>query len=506
MISASWSPSRRSSTIRKVRSRSPVATQRLGRYLLTHPLATGGMAEVWVAQQEGPVGISRQVVIKRILSQYAESAGFVEMFLNEARLAIQLSHPNLVHVYEFGHEGDSYFLAMEYVHGRNLRLVQRCAKQRGQRLGPALMATIGSWVCEGLHYAHSRTRPDGTPLHIVHRDISPENILVTFDGNVKVVDFGIAKATISPNMTTPGALKGKQGYVAPEQMLAIADRRVDIYSLGAVLYELLAGVPLLGGRSPLALLLQDGSGEPHPLRKLRPDLPAGFASAIMRALAVDPGERYQDARTFGRELSAYTEGVGPAEVGDWMSGLFGVPVQGLPAGLSEPLRSKASTVLARQGRRSWRPVLLAGLGTAAAALLVLTLSPRGWFDGRVASPLLFAAVPRAVAPAVPAPGVVPAATPTAEGPKPASSPPSPAPRPPLPVVQAKGYLVVRAFPWGDVTLDGIPVGMTPLAPLQVSAGEHRVTVINSDLGETRTLLVKVAPGDRTVVRVNMSGP
>src|SRR5262249_17715327 len=216
---------------------------RLGKYQLIRKLATGGMAEVFLAKTDGPMGFEKQLVIKRILPHLAEDPQFVDMFLGEAKLAAQLNHPNLVQLFDFGEAEGAYFIAMEYIDGPTLRLLLARARDLRSPITLGLAARIVSLAAEGLAYAHDFCdRVTAQPLHLVPRDVSPDNILVGRSGAVKLVDFGIAKARGQSHQTQAGTVKGKVAYMAPEQLRGEPlDRRVDLYALGIVLYELCTG-------------------------------------------------------------------------------------------------------------------------------------------------------------------------------------------------------------------------------------------------------------------------
>ena len=207
---------------------------KFGHFTLGKRLARGGMAEVFLARQRGPEGFDRKVAVKRILPHLAETADFVRMFLSEARLAARLSHPNIVHIYELGQVGGDYFIAMEYVDG--VHAGQLIEHARTEPIWPELIARIGADAAGALAYAHRLTDADGRPLQLVHRDVSPQNIMVSSDGIVKLVDFGIAKAASKAEETRPGVVKGKYAYMSPEQTVGRAlDGRSDVFSLGVVL-------------------------------------------------------------------------------------------------------------------------------------------------------------------------------------------------------------------------------------------------------------------------------
>jgi len=218
----------------------------LGKYELIKRIATGGMAEIYLARVSGLPGFEKIVVVKRILPQLATNQEFVQMFLDEARVAATLHHPNIVQMYDIGAVDGNYFISMEYLHGEDLRSIARAMRQKGQDRVPLEHALgIGVGIAAGLHYAHEKVGFDGKPLHIVHRDITPQNIFVTYDGGVKLVDFGIAKASNRASETRYGSLKGKIPYMSPEQCRSEPlDRRSDIFSLGILLYEQTTSVRL----------------------------------------------------------------------------------------------------------------------------------------------------------------------------------------------------------------------------------------------------------------------
>jgi serine/threonine protein kinase len=287
-------------------------TQQLGKYQLIRKLATGGMAEVFLAKAAGPMGFEKTLVVKRILPHLAEDPTFVEMFLSEAKLAAQLNHPNIVQIFDFGEADDAYFLAMEYIDGPNLRVLLKRASQQGMTLPPALCARLVSAACEGLAFAHDFADPNtGEPLGLIHRDISPDNVLVSRQGAVKVVDFGIAKAAGQSHKTQSGVIKGKLAYMPPEQVRAKAmDRRVDVYALGVVLYELLTGHKPFEATTD-ASIMQAILFEPMvPAVQHRPELPEPLQRILDRALAKDREQRYPDCLALSADLEEFILSVG----------------------------------------------------------------------------------------------------------------------------------------------------------------------------------------------------
>ena len=216
-----------------------------GRYQLLSQVASGGMAEIWLARSAGVYGFEKRIVIKRILPELRDKPRYRELFIQEARLCAGLSHPNIVSVFDLGQVQDEPYMAMEYIHGRDLLKVSRLLRAQERRLPVALAVTIAAYVARALAYAHSRLGPDGRPLPILHRDVSPHNVLITFEGEVKLVDFGIAQAG---EVAGPGG--GKQGYMSPEQMAGTGSVGTgsDVYALGVVLYEMVSGKRLFPDR------------------------------------------------------------------------------------------------------------------------------------------------------------------------------------------------------------------------------------------------------------------
>ena len=213
--------------------------ERFGKYHVLERIAQGGMAEIYLARMTGLAGFAKHVVVKRILPSFAKDAEFVRMFLNEARYAATLDHPNISHVYDFGQEGGLYYYAMEYLHGDDCRALLRELAQQRRKMPLAHALTLVVGAATGCHFAHELVGDDGKPLGLVHRDVSPSNVVITYAGAIKLVDFGIAKATQREDATAAGVTKGKLAYMAPEQCRAEPlDRRVDVYALGVLLYEL----------------------------------------------------------------------------------------------------------------------------------------------------------------------------------------------------------------------------------------------------------------------------
>ncbi|RKG56594.1 serine/threonine protein kinase [Corallococcus sp. AB011P] len=278
-----------------------------GRYELVSWLGRGGMAETWHAQLVGAAGVTKSVLIKKVLPEYADDEAFISMFISEARISATLSHGNVAQVFDFGQVEGEYFLAMEFVDGKPLDKVLKRAMRSGLPALPIPVAVfIAMEMCRGLHYAHSRTDSSGKPLGIVHRDISPDNVLVSYEGQVKIVDFGIAKAQLQRGFkTAPGVVKGKYLFFSPEQARGEeVDARTDVWATGVVLYELLCGrLPVDG--PPHVVMMKVAHGEIPPLSQLRPDLPEALNRIVLQALSPDPEQRFATSHAFGDALAGF---------------------------------------------------------------------------------------------------------------------------------------------------------------------------------------------------------
>ncbi|MBI2896335.1 MAG: protein kinase [Deltaproteobacteria bacterium] len=283
-----------------------------GRYRLGERIGIGGMAEVFRAVSPGAAGFEKPVVIKRILPEYAEDRSFVSMFVNEARIGATLAHPNIVQIYDFGEVDGDYFMAMEYVHGTDVaRLLWRLL-QRKRTLPQHLVAFVAVDVLRALEFAHNRLGSDGRPSPVIHRDVSPQNILVSLDGLVKLTDFGLARALDHTRLTRPGTLKGKLSYMSPEQAFGRdVDARSDLFSLGIVMYELLVGKSLFRGGSDADTLARVRAAAVPLFERFVPGLSEQFAATLRRALAREPADRFSTAAEFRRSLLEYLRTVDP---------------------------------------------------------------------------------------------------------------------------------------------------------------------------------------------------
>jgi eukaryotic-like serine/threonine-protein kinase len=277
-----------------------------GKYTLVDRIAVGGMAEIFLAKEASLEGPERTIVIKRMRPHLSSQVNFVRMFLNEAKLAAQLNHPNIVQLYDLGKIAESYFIAMEYLFGRDMRRIIPRADELSIPFPLVYALKIASSVCQGLYYAHEKTDLHGHPLGIVHRDVTPENIFVAFDGSVKVLDFGIAKATTQVEQTRAGEIKGKLSYMSPEQCLGKPlDCRSDLFSLGTVLYEWITGFKLFTGDSEVAILKSVTEGKIYAPSYFKADIPSEVEAILMRALEKDRDARYQNGREFQQDIDDF---------------------------------------------------------------------------------------------------------------------------------------------------------------------------------------------------------
>ncbi|NUP07477.1 MAG: protein kinase [Polyangiaceae bacterium] len=285
---------------------SPSNPSRLGRYEIVGLLATGGMAEVHLGRFMGPSGFERVVVVKRILPHLAREEAFVDMFLDEARIVAKINHPNVIQVSELGRDGDELFLVMEFVEGESLGGFMRRHWANDRAIGVELAAFLVAEMCAGLHAAHELRDEDGRSQEIVHRDVSPQNVMITYGGKVKVLDFGIAKAVDRSTRTKTGTVKGKVEYMSPEQCRALhLDRRSDVFSLGVLLFELTTGKRLFRRRSEFESLRAVSEDPIPPPTTLAPDYPVELERIVMRALARPVDERFATAEDMRRAILGY---------------------------------------------------------------------------------------------------------------------------------------------------------------------------------------------------------
>ncbi|OGQ17824.1 MAG: hypothetical protein A2138_10635 [Deltaproteobacteria bacterium RBG_16_71_12] len=425
--------------------------QRIGRYVLLRRLGRGGMAEVFLARQEGPGDFAKTVVVKRMLPHLVENKRFVEMFLREAKVAARLNHPNVVQIFELGQDGDSYFLAMEFIDGITLhRLAKRAWLQR-RALPTEVIVRAMADVALGLHHAHTLLDEEGRPAGLVHRDISPDNLMMTRDGITKVLDFGVAKSTAQRGpVTKTGELKGKIPYMSPEQIQGHpVDQRSDLFSLGVTFYWLLAGKRPFDGATEVLTLKRVLDDLPAPPSQVNDRVPAALDRLVLRLLEKDPDRRYASGEQVHDRLLALLGGEGAArapaarlvaeliEVGD-PEDEDPSALGGAKAPASEPISTTfaATAITATNPGDHGRRGALIGI-TAAATLgfagAVTLLALRPW--GAQVAP----APPLMPPPVVTPTPVTPAAAPPEPPPPPATPEPKPAePEPAKRTIAAEG--------------------------------------------------------------------
>ena len=422
--------------------------ERFGQYTLLERIAVGGMAEVWKARMRGVEGFQKTVAIKRILPHMTDNAEFVGMFIDEAKLAAQLTHPNIVHIYDLGKMGRDYYIAMEYVDGKDLRSLLNAARRKGIGVPLGLALLIAARVASALDYAHRKRDFEDRELGLVHRDVSPQNVLLTYEGDVKLCDFGIAKAVSKVGQTQMGALKGKLQYMSPEQAWGRpVDARSDLFSLGAVLFEMVTGERLFTGESEISVLEAVRQGLTRTPRQVDPAVPREVDEIVARALAIEPKDRFQSAGEMKQRLEAALAALSPA-TGQTDLALFiqrslepepavpepaaampaaafswpseaavepvaaAMPATSYPPGLEPPVAAVAplgEVALVEEGGRKSRTLLYAAI----AALIVIAILTFLFLNQRKGTAPQAAPPTGAASPATPAPSVAPAAAPSA---------------------------------------------------------------------------------------------
>ncbi|APR81713.1 Serine/threonine protein kinase PrkC, regulator of stationary phase [Minicystis rosea] len=355
--------------------------RQFGKYTLLRRLAAGGMAEIFLALHRSMAGFEKLIVIKRILPSMNQNKAFIEMLLHEARIAATLSHPNIVQIFDVGQVDGTYFIAMEHIHGEDIQAIVRAMKKKELSEFPlehTLSLILGT--CAGLAYAHDRRDLDGKPLSIVHRDISPRNIVVSFTGDVKIVDFGIAKSGVEPGEdTNSGQLKGKAPYMSPEQASGQSiDWRSDIFATGVMLFELTTGRRLFKGASEFETLKLIVDKEyPRP-SEIKPDYPPALERIVMKALEKDREERYQSARDMQADLEAFVREeripVSQVSLTSWMGWLFEDKLAQQKEALQD-IKQLADVIAAQQGSL-YEGGTSTGTGVgASAAIASLSMAP-----------------------------------------------------------------------------------------------------------------------------------
>jgi eukaryotic-like serine/threonine-protein kinase len=311
-----------------------------GKYHLLERINVGGMAEVFKAKTFGVEGFERLLAVKRILPNIAEDEEFITMFIDEAKIAVQLQHANIAQIFDLGKVDESFFIALEFVHGRDLRSIFDRMRNKAESLPIAMACYVIMQVCEGLDYAHNKRDAQGRELHLVHRDISPQNVLIGYEGECKLIDFGIAKAAGKASKTQAGILKGKFGYMSPEQVRGLPiDRRSDIFAVGIVLYELLTGERLFIGESDFSTLEKVRNVEIQPPSSYNKKIPQELERVVLKALARDPEDRYANAIDLHDDLQSFLYSVGEffsrKDLAAWMKKTFAMEIEEDNAKLEE---------------------------------------------------------------------------------------------------------------------------------------------------------------------------
>lgn len=494
-------------------------------YELIRRLAQGGMGEVFVARRTGAGQFEKRVALKLLLPHLVASPELVQRFYAEARLAARMHHPNIVEIFDVGEADNRPFIAMQLVEGVSLSALGRVLRERGEKLPLPLVRLVATGVFEALRYAHTLTDGRGQPLKLVHRDVTPSNILVSSAGQVLLTDFGIARMQDAEGFTNPGEVRGKAAYLAPEQLLhdARVDARADLYSAALTLYELLTGENPYRRPSMTAALEAVRTGARKPVRELRPDVSERMAAALEKALARKPEDRFADANLLREafvdgpvatapELAAEVRRLcGDAlfsatrEQADEGSGTRSVVVTVTPTVLELPAAAVRAPAPAR--RRSGGVVAL-----AASAVVLAGVGAWWWSAGgeAVEAPAVVAQptpppMPAVETPAVPAepepapsetkpPEVTKAAPKMLRAPKMAKAP----------AALRVGYVSADAVPWAEVLLDGRLLDRTPFARYPLPVGKHTLVFRGPD-GRKQQRTVTVKEGDTATVRVEFAG-
>ena len=434
-------------------------SERFGKYELGPRIGEGGTAEVFLARLSGFDGFQKNVALKLVLPELMREREFLQLFVAEAKLVSVLTHPNIAQVYELGSANDRYFIAMEYVSGLDLGAARDLLLQRGERWPVAAVIAIALDVLAALAYAHEKRDATGISLGIVHRDVSPQNILLSREGAVKLVDFGIAKAEGRAFKTRSGVLRGKFAYMAPEQAAGgWVDARADVFALALIMYELLAGRPAYVG-GDAEVLEQAGRAEIAPLAGQ--DVPRALSDVLSRALARQASDRFDDARAFAQALRAAAplpfDAVSRANL--WASWASPAPQMPELPKLASPRR----------------PIAIALTALGLVATVVIFWRPR--------------------------PAPIPVLAPVATVALPASAPAS------APVIApvGNGFLNVNSRPWSHVFVDDKAQSDTPLRRLSLPVGAHQVHLVCPQLSRSIDLPVQIER-DKTTVKLVTDWP
>jgi TonB family protein len=417
----------RTQRIEVVRPVAPTGPREFGQYTLLERVAVGGMAELWKARMKGVEGFQKTVAIKKILPHLTDSADFVTMFIDEAKLAAQLQHNNIIHIYDLGKIGDDFYIAMEYVEGKDLRSILNAGRAQHAPLPMGLALFIAARLASALDYAHRKRDFDNRELGLVHRDVSPQNVLISYEGDIKLCDFGIVKAVSKASKTQMGALKGKLQYMSPEQAWGKpVDGRSDLYSLGTLLFETLTGQRLFAGDTEISVLEAVRESRVQRPRALDPALPEEVDALVAKALARDPDERFQSAGQMQKEIEKVLYSLHPtpsqADLAAYMHRLFTVEARGgaAAAGVAPAATDEERAALAAHPGAAPAREVAAVAPAAGAGVEEAREKGRGLLVAAIAAALVVAVGlyfwlgrPRPAAETAPAPGAAVVAAPDA---------------------------------------------------------------------------------------------
>jgi len=520
---------------------------KLGRYRLVQRLAAGGMAEVYLARMQSDGGLEKTVVVKTILPELTGNEQLRVMMLDEARIGFALRHQNIAQVLDVGRQGDTIYVAIEYIDGLDLARMLRACDRADLEIDPMLVAYIGVEVLRALDYAHRRRNDAGEELHIVHRDVSPHNVLVSVEGEVKLTDFGIARARDRLSRTTTAGTKGKLAYMPPEQARGEEiDHRADLFGVGATLYELLCGSPPFEGRSELEVLRALERGEIRPLAERKPDLDPLLVGVVEAALQPDPQQRPASAAEMRRPLEELLRGHAVSAdtlaelvrsareaarqaadrdaafhrallgAGTDTGSIAGAGIAaGTPTAATLPAARAGAAGTAVVGPRASRlPWAVAAVAVIAAAAVAVVVAMRGGGEKAADNTAAVAAVAADAAVGDgdgngDGNGVAIAAI-DAGVPVVIEQPPKPPPRrakakpkPKRKETAAAGTISITSLPWARVTIDGKYVGNTPLQRKSLPAGEHEVRLSNPETGQSAKRTVKIVGGEHSTLRLKL---
>ncbi len=511
-------------------------------------IGSGGMAEVFAGQLLGVAGFHKDVAIKRVSPRFAHDAVFLERFFFEAQLAARLSHPHIAQIYELGHDGRDHYIVMEAVHGVTLRELDAALKTRGQMISIGIALDIASALCAALAYAHELRGPDG-PLSIVHRDVTPHNVLLAFDGGVKLIDFGIANANSKTSQTQPQLVLGKAAFMAPEAINGEPlDGRADVFSLGVVLFTMLSGRRPFRGASDAELMQAIADNERHALADVAPHISVELACVVERALHNDANARWQTAREFASAIARARPLPLTCEQDRIALLLEHFPAQAIAPWPVEPMQASTlsehvdspgtATMMPANEVTTIIPFASTRISPASgpsrtrwlafgALVLLLVCGAAAWWWQQPTARVVVATVPPPIAAATQAPsaqleiaGITGAARDVAQDPAPQEpAPQKPAPQEPQPQepqpqdppiarartrMQARvGTLQVDSRPWSEVFVDGKRVGMTPLS-LELSVGAHTVRLHSARSAADKTTVVTIRANRTKTLREDLA--